>query len=67
MPRQIIDTESSRPAYIRRRVIQAALVLALLVAVFVVAFWAHHGFSARGLGARAEPTLVTLCRSIDAA
>ena len=28
MPRQIIDTESSRPAYIRRRVIQAGLAVA---------------------------------------
>lgn len=35
MPRPIIDTESSRPAYIRRRVLQAivaVVVLALIVA-----------------------------------
>lgn len=66
MPRQIIDTKSSRPAYIRRRIIQG-VGLALLVIVLVLALLTHRWPHARGLGARAEPTQVTLCRSIDAA
>ena len=41
MPRQIIDTESSRPRYVRRMVwtaVTAFLVVALLVAAFVLHF-----------------------------
>lgn len=32
MPRQIIDTQSSRPAYIRRNVIAAVLVILIVAA-----------------------------------
>jgi hypothetical protein len=40
MPRQIIDTESSRPRYVRR--VTATIVVALLVvALLVVAFALH--------------------------
>jgi hypothetical protein len=43
MPRQIIDTESSRPAYIRRRVttfvVTAVVVLAILAAGW---FWMRN-------------------------
>ena len=49
MPRQIIDTESSRPAYIRRNIILAVIVAILLAAVLVGAyelFAAHHHISA---------------------
>jgi hypothetical protein len=43
MPRQIIDTESSRPAYVRRRtrrVVMSLLVFVLLVAA--IWFLAHR-------------------------
>jgi hypothetical protein len=46
MPRQIIDTESSRPAYVRRRVttfVVIGVVLAALVAVAWVIFRSHAG------------------------
>ncbi|MBV9269727.1 MAG: hypothetical protein JO165_01435 [Candidatus Eremiobacteraeota bacterium] len=49
MPRQIIDTESSRPAYVRRNIILAVIVAILLAAVLVGAyelFAAHHHISA---------------------
>ena len=45
MPRQIIDTESSRPAYIRRRVITWTLLILALIIVALVVFEltrAHH-------------------------
>ncbi|HTU83701.1 MAG TPA: hypothetical protein VMF61_16345 [Candidatus Acidoferrales bacterium] len=45
MPRQIIDTESSRPAYVRRRVttfVVTAVVVALL-ALVVWVVWSHGG------------------------
>jgi hypothetical protein len=38
MPRQIIDTESSRPAYVRRRV-TTFVALALIVLVLAAAGW----------------------------
>lgn len=43
MPRQIIDTESSRPAYVRRRA--RRLIVSLVVLVLIVAaiwFLAHR-------------------------
>ena len=42
MPRQIIDVESSRPAYIRRNVTLAVLVI-VIVAVAVYFFVAQRG------------------------
>jgi predicted negative regulator of RcsB-dependent stress response len=47
MPRQIIDTESSRPAYLRRR-ITTFVVAALIVAVVAAAgwlYWSRHAAS----------------------
>jgi hypothetical protein len=38
MPRQIIDTESSRPAYVRRK-IRTFVAIALAVIVLVAAAW----------------------------
>ena len=38
MPRQIIDTESSRPRYIRRIVITAVIVVLVAAGVLVAAF-----------------------------
>ncbi|MBV8067009.1 MAG: hypothetical protein JO113_03450 [Candidatus Eremiobacteraeota bacterium] len=38
MPRQIIDTESSRPAYVRRRT-RRLLVSVLLFVLIVAAIW----------------------------
>jgi hypothetical protein len=38
MPRQIIDTESGRPAYVRRRALQAAIVVGVLLALVIAAF-----------------------------
>lgn len=53
MPRQIIDTESSRPAYIRRNVmlaVVAAILLALvIVAVYELGFAHHHAAGAAGV------------------
>jgi len=49
VPRQIIDTESSRPAYIRRNILIAvvvAVVLAVLLAGAYELFAAHHHASA---------------------
>jgi hypothetical protein len=46
MPRQIIDTESSRPAYIRRRVTTFVVIGVLFVALVAVAwliFRSHGG------------------------
>ena len=45
MPRQIIDTESSRPAYQRRR-LRRLIVTLLLLAVLVTACWllARHAW-----------------------
>lgn len=44
MPRQIIDVESSRPAYVRRRVTTwvVVVVVAVVVAVAAWAVWGHH-------------------------
>ncbi|GAC1391056.1 MAG: hypothetical protein NVSMB31_08250 [Vulcanimicrobiaceae bacterium] len=47
MPRQIIDTESSRPAYIRRNATIVALLI-LVVAVLVYAFVLHRQASPAG-------------------
>jgi hypothetical protein len=43
MPRQIIDTESSRPAYVRRRIFTtvAYAIGGAILAVAVWALWAH--------------------------
>ncbi len=35
MPRQIIDTASSRPRYIRRRAVQGAILVAVLIAILI--------------------------------
>lgn len=46
MPRQIIDTESSRPAYVRRRILTfvvAVLVLAAVAGVAWAIFRSHAG------------------------
>jgi len=46
MPRQIIDTESSRPAYVRRRVLTFVVVLvvaAVLAGVAWAIFRSHAG------------------------
>ena len=44
MPRQIIDVESSRPAYVRRRVTTfiVTLVILLALAVGVWLYLSHH-------------------------
>lgn len=45
MPRQIIDTESSKPQYVRRivlRTVLAAIIVAILVIVAIAA-WGRHG------------------------
>lgn len=47
MPRQIIDTESSRPAYVRRQILTVLLVAILIAivvaAVFVILEGKHAG------------------------
>lgn len=44
MPRQIIDTESSHPAYLRRRLLTLTATIVAVVAVAGVAFlvWGRH-------------------------
>lgn len=44
MPRQIIDVESSRPAYVRRRVVAWVVVLVVAAAVAIAAWliWGHQ-------------------------
>jgi hypothetical protein len=44
MPRQIIDTESSRPAYLRRRLVTLATTIVVVAAVAGVALlvWGRH-------------------------
>ncbi|HKU80953.1 MAG TPA: hypothetical protein VJP76_02195 [Candidatus Tumulicola sp.] len=44
MPRQIIDVESSRPAYVRRRLTTWIVAVAVIVAAAVAAWltWGHH-------------------------
>ncbi|MGC1381485.1 MAG: hypothetical protein WA814_10755 [Candidatus Baltobacteraceae bacterium] len=59
MPRQIIDTESSRPAYVRRRT--RRLLLTLLVVVLVAAaVWflalRAHGQESRAAAGTWNPT-----------
>jgi hypothetical protein len=45
MPRQIIDTESSRPAYERRVMLRWAIVLIVFIGLVLagVAWWRAHG------------------------
>jgi hypothetical protein len=45
MPRQIIDTESSRPRYVRRVVLTSVLVFLVIAILLVLAFaaWGRHG------------------------
>lgn len=45
MPRQIIDVESSRPAYLRRRVVTWVVVL-VVAAVAALAAWLIWGHQA---------------------
>ncbi|MDQ2872213.1 MAG: hypothetical protein M3R35_03675 [Candidatus Eremiobacteraeota bacterium] len=42
MPRTIIDTESSRPAYVRRQLLTSVIVVAVVALVILLAFevWA---------------------------
>lgn len=60
MPRQIIDTESSRPAYVRRRARRWVISL-LIFAAIVAAIWflAHRavGQEMRGPGGTASQCL----------
>jgi hypothetical protein len=48
MPRQIIDTESSRPRYVRRIVLTSILVLAIVALLLILAFaaWGMHPHTA---------------------
>ena len=55
MPRQIIDTESSRPRYVRRLVVTWA-VLAMVVIILVLLAIAVYGRFAQPAHPRALPT-----------
>jgi len=59
VPRQIIDTESSRPAYQRRRLRRLVLTL-LLLAVLVVACWFLLRYTWRQEGHAAGGSAVAL-------
>jgi hypothetical protein len=39
MPRPIIDTQSSRPRYIRRRAIQGAILVAVLIVILIGVYY----------------------------
>ena len=59
MPRQIIDTESSRPAYVRRRTRRIVIsVLIFLVIVAAIWFLAHR---AVGQEMRPAPGTASQC------
>lgn len=47
MPRQIIDTESSRPRYVRRLVVTTAIVVIVVGILLILAFaaWGRFGAS----------------------
>jgi hypothetical protein len=53
MPRQIIDTETSRPAYVRRQIITwvVAILVILIVAFFVLELLRSHHPAAAGAAA----------------
>ncbi len=50
MPREIIDTESSRPRYVRRVALSIALAAILLAVLiyFAYAVWGHRAVGQRG-------------------
>lgn len=56
MPRQIIDTESSRPAYIKRNISRAVGVVVVAIVLAVVIFALLH----RHAGVAAGTVLVTV-------
>jgi hypothetical protein len=58
VPRQIIDTESSKPQYVRRIVVRTVLVVIIVAILVIVAIaaWGLHGHRA----ARATGMLPTL-------
>ncbi|MGA8097884.1 MAG: hypothetical protein WB810_04390 [Candidatus Cybelea sp.] len=60
MPRQIIDTESSRPAYVRRRARRVVISL-LLLALLVAAIW-FLARRASGQETRATAGTASQCR-----
>lgn len=47
MPREIIDTQSSRPAYLRRRITTFIVVVVIVLALGAGgwAYWGHHAAS----------------------
>jgi len=62
VPRQIIDTESSRPAYVRRRA-RRVVISILLFVLLVAAIWflAHRGL---GQESRAAAGTAPQCLSL---
>ncbi|MGZ3497618.1 MAG: hypothetical protein ACXWNK_00090 [Vulcanimicrobiaceae bacterium] len=58
MPRQIIDTESSRPAYVRRQIL-TTVVLILVIALLLVA--GYEVWEGKHAGpARVQPATATV-------
>jgi hypothetical protein len=41
VPREIIDTQSSRPAYVRRRIATFIVVVVVLLALGAAGWWAY--------------------------
>lgn len=60
MPRQIIDTESSRPRYIRRLVLTWVLVAIVVGILVIVAFAAYGRYSHPASHALAVPPSVAV-------
>lgn len=50
MPRQIIDTESSRPRYVRRIVLTVVVAVLVVAVLLVLAFagWGHFAHAVPG-------------------
>ncbi len=57
MPRSIIDTESSRPAYVRRTSIRWAVVVAVLIAILVAVYFTHFHQAPQHAATRLLPTI----------
>jgi hypothetical protein len=56
MPRQIIDTESGRPRYVRRVVLTSALIVVLAALLVYLAYVAFAGHRASGPGGGNTPS-----------
>jgi lipopolysaccharide export system protein LptC len=69
MPRQIIDTETSRPAYVRRLAIRWVAIVLLVLAVLILGFvaWRANQPHVQGKAAAQVNQALFLIGDVDAA